>query len=322
MNKYFSLDLLRVFAGIWVVAFHTTLLHESIWGISTDWFKQFLMDGHKGVGLFFALSAFLITHSMSKRTTTPRVFLLKRSFKILPLYFTLSVFFFILTKIDALGLNSEFEFIDLFGSLFFLSQTMLSKPPVLYVGWSLEFEILYYLIIYAILIIGNRFDFLILLILIFFCLFIQPIFAYFIVGLLFHHITKQQMNFNAFKSLNIIILYFGLGLCLVYINDYYLSIFLLAAGFTVHNPFKYLRPVIAQSFSFLAAATYSTYLVQVFTIPVVMKSLTYLGIDLPLGPNVLISVSFTLLVGVGFYLVIEKPAEALLSKIVSKYQQP
>lgn len=316
MAKYFSLDVLRVFAGVWVVAFHTILAHEAAWGISSAWFKSFLMDGYKGVGLFFALSAYLITHSMSKKSTSPREFLLKRCFKILPLYWFLSILFFILSKFDALRINSQFELSDIFSSLFFLSQSLLSKPPVLYVGWSLEFEVLYYLIMYGVLLIGIRVQILVLLILFFLSIFLNPMFAYFIVGILFHNIMVRPVVFEAYRNFNVCISYVCLGFCLVYINDYYIGIFLLACGFTIYNPFKSLWVGMGRCFSFLAAATYSIYLVQVFTIPVVLKYLVYVDLKLPLGPTVLMSVFFTVLIGVGFYVVIEKPAETFLLKSV------
>ena len=141
------IQILRFFAALAVVAFHA-------WGVAPDGFKvpestiAFALShaGH-GVDLFFVISGFIIFYATYSAKLTPAEFLRRRVERIVPLYYFVTFAITIL----ALALPATFGTPDwytprhILKSLAFIAFTD-GEMPVVYLGWSLEYEMYFYLV--------------------------------------------------------------------------------------------------------------------------------------------------------------------------------
>ena len=141
------IQILRFFAALAVVAFHA-------WGVAPDGFKVpegaiafALSRGGCGVDLFFVISGFIIFYATHSAKLTPAEFLRRRVERIVPLYF----FAIAAVTTLALALPATFGTPDwytprhILKSLAFVAFTD-GEMPVVYVGWSLEYEMYFYLV--------------------------------------------------------------------------------------------------------------------------------------------------------------------------------
>ncbi len=146
INYNQGLQTLRFLAALLVVAAHIAhymriyypeayFLGESIerWGIL-------------GVDMFFVISGYLMTKIQSEKCKSALVFFLDRILRIVPLYWALTIIYsFGLLTLSKYNLFiTEFSIEHLISSMFFLSTLFMDKAPFITVGWSLEFEILFY----------------------------------------------------------------------------------------------------------------------------------------------------------------------------------
>jgi exopolysaccharide production protein ExoZ len=140
------IQVLRFFAAVAVVAFHAL-------GVAPNGFKApesaisfALSYGGRGVDLFFVISGFIIFYATHGAKLTPAEFLRRRVERIVPLYF----FVIFAVTILAMTLPATFGAPDwytprhILKSLAFIAFTD-GEMPVVYVGWSLEYEIYFYL---------------------------------------------------------------------------------------------------------------------------------------------------------------------------------
>jgi exopolysaccharide production protein ExoZ len=140
------IQILRLFAATAVVTFHA-------WGVAPQFIKVaenapsygLKYAGH-GVDLFFVISGFIIFYATHRADLTPAAFLRRRVERIVPLYF------FMIFAVVALALAFPVTFDTpdwytprhILKSLAFISFTD-GAMPVVYVGWSLEYEMYFYL---------------------------------------------------------------------------------------------------------------------------------------------------------------------------------
>ena len=140
------IQILRFFAALAVVAFHA-------WGVAPDGFKvpdnaiAFALSycGH-GVDLFFVISGFIIFYATHRATLTPAEFLRRRVERIAPLYFfvTFAVIVLAMTFPATFGTEGWYTPRHILKSLAFIAFTD-GEMPVVYMGWSLEYEMYFYL---------------------------------------------------------------------------------------------------------------------------------------------------------------------------------
>lgn len=140
------IQVLRFFAAFAVVAFHA-------WGIAPDGFKVpesaiafALSHGGRGVDLFFVISGFIIFYATHSAKLTPAEFLRRRVERIVPLYFfaIFAVTVLALTLPASFGTPGWYTPRHILKSLAFIAFTD-GEMPVVYVGWSLEYEMYFYL---------------------------------------------------------------------------------------------------------------------------------------------------------------------------------
>src|SRR6185436_14298350 len=140
------IQILRLFAAVAVVAFHA-------WGVAPDGFKVpegaisfVLSHGGHGVDLFFVISGFIIFYATHRAALTPPEFLRRRVERIAPLYFavTFAVTILAVTLPATFGTPDWYTPRHILKSLAFVAFTD-GEMPVVYVGWSLEYEMYFYL---------------------------------------------------------------------------------------------------------------------------------------------------------------------------------
>lgn len=104
---------------------------------------QFLADrGAAGVDLFFAISGFIVCYVSSAPGYTPFNFLAKRFFRIYPLNAVATIVMVLLFSRSIGGPPHEIELERVLRSLLILPQ----KAPMNAVGWTLEYEVIFYLV--------------------------------------------------------------------------------------------------------------------------------------------------------------------------------
>ena len=139
------IQVLRFFAAAGVVAFHA-------WGAAPAGFKIpesaiafALSHGGRGVDLFFVISGFIIFYATHRATLTPAEFLRRRVERIVPLYFfvILAVTILAATLPATFGTPGWYTPRHILKSLAFVAFTD-GEMPVVYVGWSLEYEMYFY----------------------------------------------------------------------------------------------------------------------------------------------------------------------------------
>jgi peptidoglycan/LPS O-acetylase OafA/YrhL len=163
----FSLQMLRAFAAGIVVIAHAQV-HLHVRGLISE-LNPLLDLGRVGVDLFFIISGFIMVYIANNKFTTPgasRNFIVKRFIRVVPIYwiytFALSTLMILLPQLVSHGKSVGIE--HFIASLFFVpwENNIGHIKPVLAVGWTLNFEIYFYLV-FAILLFFPKRYFLILL---------------------------------------------------------------------------------------------------------------------------------------------------------------
>ncbi len=148
-----NLQILRAFAAMLVVWVHTyVLLPETL---VPAWTGRI---GYGGVDLFFVLSGFIMVRTTVGNPLSPAAFMRKRISRIVPLYYV----FTILTAVVAMSLphlmnSTQLDTVQIIKSLLFIpfEKTPDRIYPVLYLGWTLNYEMFFYLIFSASLAFGR-----------------------------------------------------------------------------------------------------------------------------------------------------------------------
>ena len=127
-NKIESIQVLRFFAAFSVMMVHLPIFEFGIWGVD----------------IFFIISGFIM---MYVTENNEKFFLIKRIFRIVPLYWILTLGVFILAIFVPDILNNTTANIEhLFKSLFFIpfDKNGTGHFPILFLGWTLNFEVIFY----------------------------------------------------------------------------------------------------------------------------------------------------------------------------------
>ncbi|WP_109478394.1 acyltransferase [Paraburkholderia sp. C35] len=136
MNKLQSLTVLRGIAAITVIYYH-------IMAPTGHTFGEF------GVDVFFVLSGFVIALVLDSPRITAQRFLSDRIARIVPLYWLLTFVVFAGTLVAPSLFNSTTaDFGNLLKSLFFIPYRKESGLifPMLFVGWTLNYEMMFYVV--------------------------------------------------------------------------------------------------------------------------------------------------------------------------------
>lgn len=139
----YNFQALRAIAALLVTFVHIELLVMPL-GVT----KRQLMFGNVGVDLFFVLSGFVIVYSTLRSRPGPAAFFENRVIRVVPLYWVLTLGVFVLALAAPILFNSTDPTAgNLAKSLLFIPYL---KPngfvhPILFVGWTLNYEMFFYL---------------------------------------------------------------------------------------------------------------------------------------------------------------------------------
>ncbi|QXO17236.1 acyltransferase family protein [Vibrio ostreae] len=158
--KLQSLQILRALAA-WLVVYHHFMQVFYNFNYNSFLGEFFSYRGGFGVDVFFVLSGFVMYSSInSNSNTSPVIFFVKRLFRIFPAYWFYTFSFVFLILLIPSGLSERvFTLESLVLSLFFIphqNPTGLGVYPLLTVGWTLNFEMMFYLILSVCLFWGNN----------------------------------------------------------------------------------------------------------------------------------------------------------------------
>lgn len=106
--------------------------------------------GPVGVDLFFVISGFIMAYIVAKGDIDTIPFLLKRIIRIAPMYWFATLFVFLMAAwFPSLLKSTTADPIQLLHSLLFIpnGQNSASSAPILVIGWTLNYEIFFYLLV-------------------------------------------------------------------------------------------------------------------------------------------------------------------------------
>lgn len=319
------IQILRFVAAASVVIFHSLAQGQLIFPDRSAPVFGLFVNGGYGVDFFFVISGFIIFYSTYRSNPHWRQFLRRRMERIAPLYWILTLTLFGLgAAVPQLFKSTDWISVShLIHSLTYTSFTT-GQMPLLYVGWSLEYEMFFYLAVtLAIMSAKNHAWELVAGLL---CLGID-------LGLVFSIDTSSPV---LYFFTNPIILEFVLGAFVAMLLfsgraswPVAISIGVTFAILFVRDPMNravivgipatltvlgaaYLsrasKPWLNESLpARLGDASYSIYLVQIFTISLVIKYLVKLLPNIPLDALVFATAVATLAGGRACFLLVERP---------------
>jgi exopolysaccharide production protein ExoZ len=162
VHTFIYLQYLRGIAALLVVYFHSVLQLKNLGVVSTG----LPLFGESGVDMFFVLSGFLMWITTDRSAITPGAFMVNRLIRIVPLYWALTVAAGVVALLAPEVLkHTKFEAVHFFSSLFFLpsinpsyldgTSETLKLTPVLVPGWTLNYEMFFYVIFAAVISLGG-----------------------------------------------------------------------------------------------------------------------------------------------------------------------
>jgi exopolysaccharide production protein ExoZ len=161
-SKLNSIQYVRAVAASVVVLAHSanSLLGRTSHLINLDY-------GAYGVDIFFVVSGFVMYYTTFATGIRPSAFFVKRLIRIFPLYFVLSTLMFALVALSPASFNKESpDLLAYFESILFIphwNPRLHDLEPIIGPGWTLNYEMFFYLLFAASLFLRKRFGALILL---------------------------------------------------------------------------------------------------------------------------------------------------------------
>ena len=318
-----NIQALRAFAAINVVLFHIIGAATS-YSKDTYFLKYFEGWGANGVDLFFVISGFVMLHIQLIQKRSPYEFFKNRVIRIVPIYWIITIFVVVLYFIFP-SVFREMIVTPLWAitSLIFSSSVFAYDYPILQVGWTLEYEMLFY----SIFAIGLAFNNLKLQ-----AIFVVTTLAFvaiiteksiileFLFGMLVAYFYK---TFKLSSKQGLLIFIFGVILLIM-------SIFPNATNFEISRAIKWGVPSFFIVFGlvyykqtrnrflvYLGDASYSIYLIQILTIPAFYKFSKKLFDNLVLNGDILafLCLATCIIAGCFFHSLIEKNITTKLKNI-------
>lgn len=307
----YNIRILRAFAALLVVLYHIIIYSESkdMLPIVT---KSIFKAGDIGVDLFFIISGFIITNSVFYSNKSAAKFMKDRFFRVAPTYYlvTLTVASLLYFFPFLFG-EMKFNSLNLLFSLLFFSQFALNTNPVLQVGWSLEFEFIFY-ILSAISIFLFRPNGVMILPIIF--LSVAAIFGYldlfvleFVLGIvLFFFYDQNRLLLNKIVAFFFVVAFF-IYLFLMGSFSFALNRLLLygVPSFIFAWSLVSLSDVKSNIFTYIGDSSYSLYLTHVMVIPAFYKLIIFFGLTIPFELTAFICFVLCVAFAIIFYELVE-----------------
>ena len=309
-----NIDILRIVAAVGVVSFHAVGM-ININNLSAK--SSAYMSGinslqpllASGVDLFFVISGFVMIQSQQYRKSNSIRFIKGRIRRIVPIYWLLTIAAIIqILLTNALGLsNITFpSFRSIWTSFLFITHFNGVSSPIIFQGWTLEFEMLFYIIFALSLGFSQMKRILVtnIIVLILLSLFTPngTYFYEFIIGILLGTLfQKYRLSIGAGYSLICI------GISLSIIGKYLLENFSnvirfgISSGLIIYGSIS-LPNVKQKVFIFLGKISYTTYLVHGFMISLIYQFIKRIDNLSLFYTNVSIIASLIISLGTGSFL--------------------
>jgi exopolysaccharide production protein ExoZ len=323
-RRYTNLEIVRIIAASLVIFFHLQQRFAIELGLM-KWLNTDLTTlGSIGVDLFFVISGFVMALNVFRGDSAPR-FAAARVRRILPSYWLLTI----IAAIFALALPGQFaqpfhlgRFIS---SLFFVDLEAGYSEPLISMGWTLDLEMRFYLIVaICLLLIPKKAPRYLVLVLVIAGLVLFVEFAH-----QDHIMYEFAFGFVAFAFLKLIEPGRAVGLSLLAIGVLGVAAWLVGLTSAQDRWLGYgvpsfliilgvlLLPQARHPFlKRLGFASYSTYLLQFFTIPVCVYIITKIGVGATLAPLFfVISLVVCVAAGVVYSLLIDEKLYDLARRI-------
>ncbi|MBL4646011.1 MAG: acyltransferase [Rhizobiales bacterium] len=307
-----NLQALRAFAVLNVVFLHALQIGAS-YGQGTDVFAFLDGWGNNGVDIFFVISGFFMVYIQRLRPRSPQAFFAARIMRIVPIYWLLTIGLMAVTLVMP-QIFRELDFSMSHGvlSLLFLTNLVSSGDPMLEVGWTLEYEMLFYALFAFALVFKNQILSIVLpaiaLIALSFSGIADWIVIEFIFGMGLAHLYLSKAPIFLPKIL------FALGTCLLLLSIPFgrelplhrVFISGIPAVFIVYGAL-YMPQIKNGLLALLGNASYSVYLAHFYIITICFKIAAML--ELTVNTDVLFLGVFVASIASGlvFYYLIEKP---------------
>ena len=308
-----NLQLLRAFAAINVVYLHVLVGGES-YGKPSIVFPYVGGWGANGVDIFFVISGFVMIYTHAINPKTILNFYKSRILRIVPVYWLITSF--IITIYIIFPNIFRFLMIDIkssVSSFLFISQLINSSNPIINLGWTLEWEMLFYLIFGIALYFKslNRIVIFIFIMMIFILFLSHKLyFLEFFLGVIagYAYIKFKKINHN----IGIFILVLGILILLMSISpnskliDYDRFIIWGLPATLIVIGAVYCKQIKNKTLLYLGDASYSIYLLQILTIPGFYKIIIFLNLDINNTFLSFICLILSIMFGCLFYSYVEK----------------
>ena len=152
--KLQSIQILRGIAA-WMIVFYHFIKHFHYPTENTGLFSFF---GQLGIDMFFVISGFIMAFILSTNHRTTKDFILNRIIRIVPNYWFWTLIMMIVGYLISDGHVLNTTFSSFFLSIFFITHdhpsAFLGYYPLLSVGWTLNMEMFFYVLISLVLLFG------------------------------------------------------------------------------------------------------------------------------------------------------------------------
>ena len=310
-----NLQVLRAFAAINVVYFHI-IVTSATYDVPTQRLSFLEGWGENGVDLFFVISGFVMLHTQMQKKRNTWDFMVSRLIRIVPAYWfitTLVLVLFILfphifraTTPTPLWITTSY---------LFMSRFITGMNPLVYVGWTLEWEMLFY-IVFGVSLLFKTWTRSIVFVLTVLCSIVifsnnMIIFEFFFgmlaawafnrvkIGVISANIIWGVGAFLLATSLNATLRHAGIGRVAMW------GVPSLMVLFGAINS----KQIKAGLLTYIGDASYSIYLAQMLTIPAFYKMTTILSIPGKVNNDILsvLCLAASVLFGIFMYAAFEKP---------------
>jgi exopolysaccharide production protein ExoZ len=148
--KLANLEIVRFCAALTVVIYHSVGILQTN-GHSIGWLADTYFIGQAGVDVFFIVSGFVIWLSLNNSVKDPFTFMKNRIIRIIPSYWLITIvtaFIWVISELIQKSLDIRpIDFKSMIQSLFLVRGLIGESNPVVIIGWTLELEMLFYVVI-------------------------------------------------------------------------------------------------------------------------------------------------------------------------------
>lgn len=340
MTPIINVQYLRAIAAIMVALHHYSDAYRSYFGL--DWPDY--QVGAFGVDIFFVISGFIMWTIAASRPTSPGGFLKRRIIRIVPLYWAVTIFITMVNTDDGLQIMWNTDYERLIRSLFFIPQWNETHPgmvaPNLLVGWTLNLEMMFYVLFAAALFLPARFRLWSLCGVLVFLALLNPltgktrepvielysmsIVVEFALGMLlgWYYLNGfekwQQHSKASVMGLGL----FVLAIFILLMRDHLFDVrliywgipaFLICVGGLLLEPLSAKRPI--RLFKFLGDASYSIYLTHLMAMVIGSRMIRHTIGETHPGVGFILEVVIAVIFGSIVYILFEKPVTRVTRKV-------